>query len=928
MDRIRLLHASLTFFILFTAFIANAQSTNVSFRVNMNHQIDLQKFNPETEFVDIAGSFNNWGGTPTVLNDSDADGIYTTSVSLNVGSGIEFKARINGEWAGREEFAGGGSNRSYTVQENGVVEFWYNDEVSPAALNVSIAASNVVIAPGQSVTFADQSSGDPVTWSWSFPGGTPASSNAASPVVSYSAEGTYDVSLTVTDADGETASKTFPGFVKVGPMETHWWNDVVFYEVFVRSFKDSNGDGKGDFKGLIEKLDYLNDGDSSTHTDLGINGIWLMPIQQSPSYHGYDVVDYRTIEQDYGTNEDFKRFMDEAHKRGIRVIIDFVMNHTSEQHDWFKDASSSADPKRNWYVWKPSNPGGTGPWGQTVWHSKAGSFYYGVFWSGMPDLNYNTQEVKSEMFDIATFWLEEMNVDGFRLDAVKYIFETNSSLEDTDQTFQFWKDFRTHYKSIDPDAFSVGEAWTATSTVKKYVNDNGLDYCFEFDLAGSMISAVNNNDVSGLKNKLREVMTSYPFLQFGTFLTNHDINRVMDHLGGDFGKAKAVADLLLTLPGIPYLYYGEEIGMTGSKPDENIRTPLQWTSGNQAGFTTGAPWRAVNNDFSTKNIEAQQKDESSLWNRYRNLIAIRNDQVALKRGNYREIDASNSSVLSFLRQHENENVLVVANPGSSTADNITLDVSLSGIAEGTYKLIEMQSGSSLDITVDGAGNFSVDIQNVPARSSLIYKVAQASEVNRTVTFAVDMREMMKKELFNASTETVDVIGTFNNFGDGTTTVLSDADNDSIYTVDISGIALGQTLQYKYRLNGVNDGREEFAGKDDFRRYLVLQTSNYVTDVYAASAGTVTASNEGSTKLFSAYPVPGKKFITVSTPPTNGKLKCTLSTTNGAVKMNRTFANTPSAHIHTLDTTSLQSGLYILSMELNNERSVIKILIEQ
>ncbi len=229
------------------------------------------------------------------------------------------------------------------------------------------------------------------------------------------------------------------------PGETFWWNDTVFYQVFVRSFYDTDGDGIGDLQGLIAKLDYLNDGDPTTDADLGVTGLWLMPVTESPSYHGYDVTDYRTIEPDYGTNADFDQLVAEAHNRGIVVIIDLVMNDTSNQIEWFTDAvSGSSAPYRDWYRWSPTHPGYTGPWGQPVWHNSASGYYYGVFWSGMPDLNYEEPAVKTEMWDIARFWLQDMVVDGFRLDAVKYIIEEGSSLENTASTFAFWRELEQH----------------------------------------------------------------------------------------------------------------------------------------------------------------------------------------------------------------------------------------------------------------------------------------------------------------------------------------------------------------------------------------------------------------------------------------------------------------------------------------------------
>ena len=597
-----------------SSIVLHAQSVQIMFNINMKYQAALGKFYPKTEYVDLSGSFNNWGST--ALTDTDGDSIYSASVTLNVGDNIEFKARINGQWNGREEFAGGGGNRTYSVVLNGTVDVWYNDMIPPTVLYVIVDAPNRAITPGQVIPFFDKSSGTPVSWEWSFPGGTPSASQAKNPIITYQSEGKYSVTLKITNAKGEMKSQTLVDYVNVSNTRTYWWNDAIFYEVFVRSFFDQNGDGKGDLKGLTAKLDYLNDGDPTTHTDLGITAIWVMPVMQSPSYHGYDVTDYRTIATDYGTNADFTAFIQAAHKRGIKVIIDLVMNHTSSLNPWFTQSATSTAGYRDWYRWSSTSLGGQ-------WFLKNNSYYYAVFGSNMPDLNYATPAVKTEMFDIARFWLQDMHVDGFRLDAVKYIFETTTQTEDVPQTFQFWKDFRSSYKSVNADAFAVGEAWTATSTIKKYVENNGLDYCFEFNLAAALINAVNTGDASGLKKKIDEVMVSYSFLQFGTFLTNHDQDRVMSVLGGDVSKAKLAAQLLLSIPGIPFLYYGEEIGTVGPKPDENIRTPLQWNSTANAGFTTGTPWRAPQSDYKTKNIESQQQDASSLWNTYNKMIQIR-----------------------------------------------------------------------------------------------------------------------------------------------------------------------------------------------------------------------------------------------------------------------------------------------------------------
>jgi len=252
-----------------------------------------------------------------------------------------------------------------------------------------------------------------------------------------------------------------PAGTAVGPF---WWNDSVFYEIFVHSFYDSDGDGIGDLNGLVEKLDYLNDGDPATTDDLGITGLWLMPIAQSPSYHGYDVADYCAVDDEYGTNEDFRRLVDEVHRRGIRVIIDLVLNHTSSKHPWFQSARDDVNsPYRDFYIWSEQDPGYKGPWGAQAWHRSATGYYYGVFWEGMPDLNYDNPAVTAEMEEVIRFWLEDMGADGFRLDAVKHLIEEDRSQENTPATHEWLRGFYVFYKETNPDAMTVGEVWSSTT---------------------------------------------------------------------------------------------------------------------------------------------------------------------------------------------------------------------------------------------------------------------------------------------------------------------------------------------------------------------------------------------------------------------------------------------------------------------------------
>ena len=489
--------------------------------------------------------------------------------------------------------------------------------------------------------------------------------------------------------------------------ELHWWNDSVFYEILVRSFCDSDGDGIGDFPGLTSKLDYLNDGDPGTDTDLGITGIWLMPIHDSPTYHGYDAVDYRSINPDYGTMADFETFLAAAHERGIRVIIDYVMNHCSNQHPWFV-ASAAGDPYyRDWFRWSPYDPGQIGPWGQDVWHWDASGWYYGLFWSGMPDLNYETQAVRDEMFETAAFWLDTIGVDGFRLDAVLYIIEEGDQLQNTESTLQFWHDYNTYVKTVDPEAMSVGEAWTSSGIAAQYVTDDRIDFCFEFELSYAMLGAVNGGDAAGLGSKVAQVYGLYPYLQFGTFLTNHDQDRTFNVLGFDEERNRAAAGIYLTLPGIPFVYYGEEIGMIGSGAHEYIRSPMQWTGGANAGFTTGTPWQPINANYEQFNVAVEDAELGSLLEWYRTLIHARESTPALRRGAYHPITSSAAPVIAYVRSYGPQTVLCMTNTADHALGSITLTGSAASLEPGDCALVNLLvPGDTLNVSVSPAYEIS------------------------------------------------------------------------------------------------------------------------------------------------------------------------------------------------------------------------------
>jgi glycosidase len=452
-----------------------------------------------------------------------------------------------------------------------------------------------------------------------------------------------------------------------------WWRDRVFYEVFVRSFADSDGDGIGDLRGLTQRLDYLNDGDPATTDDLGVTGLWLMPIAESPSYHGYDVTDYLSVEADYGTEEDFLEFMAAARERGIAVIVDLVLNHTSIDHPWFQDARTPGSEHDDWYLWSTTGVPFAGPGGQRVWHKDGDRWYYGFFWEGMPDLNVANPEVISALDSVARSWLEEMGVDGFRLDAARHLIEDGDRTENSAATFAWLEDFRSRLKADHADALVLGEVFDATSMSSKYVRGGSLDLTFDFGLAGATIAAIRSADGASLRAAQREVAESYPPDGLATFLTNHDQNRVADQLGSDVAAAKLAASLLLTSQGIPFIYYGEEIGMTGHKPDELIRTPMRWDATiPAAGFSSGAPWASLSGDPPEVNVATESADPESLLSTYRALISLRADHPALSHGDWAPIEASNPSVNAYLRKADGETIVVAVNLGDEPVADLAL----------------------------------------------------------------------------------------------------------------------------------------------------------------------------------------------------------------------------------------------------------------
>jgi glycosidase len=500
-----------------------------------------------------------------------------------------------------------------------------------------------------------------------------------------------------------------------------WWNDTVFYEIFVRSFYDSDGNGVGDFQGLTEKLDYLNDGDPATTNDLGITGIWLMPINPSPSYHGYDVTDYYDINPDYGSMKDFKVFLEEAHNRGITVIIDLVINHTSTKHAWFQASTDPESEYREYYNWQETRPP------IADWHkwNPTGDYYYGLFWEGMPDLNLRSEVVTEEIYQIAGFWLYEVGVDGFRLDAARHLIEDGSDFSNTPETHDWWKSFRTFYQEINSNAMMIGEIWDISANVIEYLEGDELDLAFNFDLASAYLRAAKNGVVTQLKTVISNDIDRYPSMQFGSFLTNHDQNRLMSQIKSE-DKNKIAAALLLTGPGVPFLYYGEEIGMSGMKPDEDIRTAMQWSNQTNAGFTSGKPWRINDDYYGDISVSYQTDDPDSLLSWYRQLIHLRNDHIALRVGDTYivDVDTDSKAIFSMLRTSDDETILVLINLAGAPIDSFSLGFDEDQLPDGSYRLVSLLDdtmASGFEV-IDGTISGYVPVEALEAYQVLVFQI--------------------------------------------------------------------------------------------------------------------------------------------------------------------------------------------------------------
>lgn len=447
------------------------------------------------------------------------------------------------------------------------------------------------------------------------------------------------------------------------PMKVNWPHGVK-YEIFVLAFADGNGDGKGDLKGLTEKLDYVQ--------NLGVNGIWLMPIMPSPSYHKYDVTDYKAIHPDYGTLDDFKFFVTEAHSRGIHVVVDLILNHTSKQHPWFLDASTGIDSHyRDYYVWADRDSIADEISKKTItldsdnitqWHAVnadvEAEHYYGFFSSHMPDLNFDNPKVRNECVDIAKFWLEEMKVDGFRFDAAKHIYPDDRAVD----SHEFWKWYKEELEKIKPDVYLIGEVYSLIADEVLPYTD-GLPSLFNFEMGKIITNTINvGKDTVGLIDKYigqAELFRSVnrDFLD-SPILSNHDQNRIASELDNDINKVKVAASILLTLPGAPYIYYGEELGMLGMKPDEFIREPFLW---GQDSYTTSWTAPRFSTEATVQPLALQEQDRQSVYHHYKKWIAYRNSSKILTYGNIMAVSGLPNEVIGLKRSFENQSALVLHN---------------------------------------------------------------------------------------------------------------------------------------------------------------------------------------------------------------------------------------------------------------------------
>ena len=503
----------------------------------------------------------------------------------------------------------------------------------------------------------------------------------------------------------------------------------TFYEVFVYSYCDSDGDGIGDLAGLTEKLDYLNDGDLSTDTDLGVTGIWLMPIMPSTTYHKYDVKDYMNIDPSYGTLEDFDKLIAECNKRNINVIVDLVMNHTSAQHPWFQDACAylkelgDGEPDLNvcpyvgYYNFSKEALGGYAPLEGTDW------YYEARFWDQMPDLNLDNEAVRDEFKEICQFWLDR-GVSGFRLDAVKE-YKTDKT-SDNVEILSWLNDM---VKAIYPDAYLVGEAWTNQSEYAKYY-ESGIDSLFDFayaDKDGRIAKAVNGlvtADAYGKSLEEEEALYASKNENYinAPFYTNHDLARGAGYYSGDYSdnKIKIAAAMNLFMSGNAFIYYGEEIGMKGAGADENKRLAMIWSKDASAEGMCKGPEAAKPVKMKYGSVDEQQKDGTSVYQYYKDAIRIRNQFPAIVKGETSYVESTSNDTLCVIeKSYDKEKVCIFYNLSEQSSKVQLGEVSLSNQENLTEEMLE----ATLVTTKEGV-TITNGVMTMPAYSVAVYLVSE------------------------------------------------------------------------------------------------------------------------------------------------------------------------------------------------------------
>jgi glycosidase len=436
----------------------------------------------------------------------------------------------------------------------------------------------------------------------------------------------------------------------------------VWYEIFVRSWYDTNGDGIGDLNGVTAKLDYLQ--------SLGVSGIWLMPINPSPSYHGYDITDYYGINPQYGTMADFEHLLAEAHKRHIKVIIDLVINHSSDQHPWFKAAQDPHSPYHDWYSWSnaATNLQAISATGSPAWHATPdGQHYLGVFTSSMPDLDFDTPAVRHEMIKIGQYWLKK-GVDGFRLDAAQHIYYDFKSQRNDPAILQknlaWWTAFRHGIDAIKPGTYVVGEV-TRDDPDELAAYFRPLSAAFDFPLAKQLIDSAQKERADGLGKLLERTNALYRKASGKSgvdapFLSNHDQERVISQLDGNAQHMRMAAAMLLTLPGQPFVYYGEELGVQGRKPDEDLRQPMRWYRDPHGKGETS--WETLGkSDGPEISVEAEQRHHGSLLQFYTMLIDWRRQLGVLRDGRLHDHPFKRPQLVGWELDDAQGHVLVLHN---------------------------------------------------------------------------------------------------------------------------------------------------------------------------------------------------------------------------------------------------------------------------